>query len=86
MIANLENLEQLSDCQFAVVQAGGRENLEDVLTAIRCQTGLSQVAAHVRNARRSSHTVEGAFIPIHPIIGTSEVPTMSTRLPSGVPG
>ena len=81
---NLDRLRQLLGGVLATIRAGDEATTNDLLAVVRSGMSLSQLAAHVRNARRSSPDIEQAFARIEPYIidGPEELPSPNQLLNS----
>lgn len=99
-IANQKNIQDLSDTQnnlerhrqllggiIAIFRAGTIATTEDLVATIRSGVDLSQLAAHVRNARRANPAINSSFADIEFLIdGPEELPPpgqlLNTTMPS----
>ncbi|KAK5073285.1 hypothetical protein LTR70_010417 [Exophiala xenobiotica] len=93
-IANQKNIQELSQAQsrlerhrellggiIAILRGGGTGSTEDLVAMVRSGVGLSQIAAHVRNARRATAAVESFFGAIEFVIdGGNELPPLRPLL------
>lgn len=68
------------------MRVGSIETTEDLVGTIRSGVDLSQIAAHVRNARRTNPAIESSFADIEFVIdGPEELPSptqLLTNMPS----
>ena len=79
---NLERHKQLLGGIIAILRTP-RDNAVnfDLITTIQSGVDLSQLAAHVRNARRSNPMVEAAFSDINFVIdGSDDLPSATELL------
>lgn len=99
-IANQKNIQELSETQnnlerhrqllggiIAIFRAGSVDTAEALVASIRSGVDLSQLAAHVRNARRASPAINSSFADIEFVIdGPEELPSpaqiLNTTMPS----
>lgn len=74
---SLERYKHLLGGMLATFRAGDPEENEDLLAVIRSGVDLSQLAAHVRNARRASAAIDQAYAAIEFVIdgGPEELPS-----------
>lgn len=78
---NLERHQQLLGGIVAILRMGDIGDVDDLLAVIRSGVDLSQLAAHVRNARRANPAVDEAFAAIDFVIdGVDELPSPSILL------
>jgi hypothetical protein len=79
----LSRLQQLLGGIIATFRAGDLEAQGGLMDTIRSTVDLSQIAAHVRNARRADPAIEDAFSQIQYILDSSEeLPSPSMLLNS----
>jgi len=73
---NLEKHQQLLGGIIAICRVGSDETCGDLVGMIRSGVDLSQLAAHVRNARRANPDIESSFADIEFVIdGPEELPS-----------
>lgn len=73
---NLERHRQLLGGILATVRAGDSESRQDLMELIRSGMELSQLAAHVRNTRRTNPAIDHAYSLIDfSIDGGEELPS-----------
>lgn len=79
---NQARLRQLLGGILATIQVGGPQATDELLTTIRSDVNLSQLAAHVRNARRLDQTVDDVCRHInYTIDGGDGLPSLEYFLP-----
>ena len=80
--ANVESYQHLLGGMLATFRAGDPAENEDLLAVIRSGVDLSQLAAHVRNARRANAAIHQAYAAIHFAIdgGPEELPSQNQLL------
>lgn len=99
-VANQKNIQDLANTQnhlerhrellggiLAIFRAGSVDSAEDLVAIIRSGLDLSQLAAHVRNARRANAAIDTSFGGIEFLIdGGDELPSpgqlLNTPMPS----
>lgn len=81
---NLERHKQLLGGIIATLRAGDLQENDDMVAMIRSEVDLSQLAAHVRNARRANPSIDQAFSQIDFVIdeGPEELPSPNQLLTS----
>lgn len=80
---SLERHRQLLGGILSTIRVGSAEATSDLLDTIRSGVDLSQLAAHVRNARRADPAIDQAFLSINFIIdGPEELPSPEQLLQS----